>query len=867
MFTKISSLFMAGVLLLQSAFIGLTSAGRFRLIVPEDWELCPGDGRSVEYTFPENTSKRTVTWKAEPESVATVDEWGRVTAVSVGKAKITATSAGGATDSVELNVVSTPTLMKNGVKKKDYTGKAVNESDVLQKVVTRYTKDSQDIPAEIRNVTDYSGHQKVISKDGAVWQITSYGVLRTNKNEKNERDREMRLMGNRYFYSADTKSPNVLGIFSDGENGIWTVMNAGVTHISMVKMSGEEKADILSDQTQKYVARHGLTSEAYDYRNGKITATQSDNDGLWTSMYGAGELMRYAVLRDSGIASKEEIEKARQIATRTAEALLFLDYVSMRTGTTESYVRLRENMSLHSFETDRRNSSLALLEGGDYSQNITSKSPADDYKYNNVLFDLTNKFTYLKNDSMFAPASADSWADTILNPDENYAKRTKSLGGFVARTFFLKSENEHTYGNIYWSVNSDKTATGVSSNPPTDEDYYLNGENLRGYITDASGKIPDRLWNDIVGSEHTYDEIVYKGDTSADELIGHIFMFKLIYDVLGDEDPELKKILVEAVDSLAQHISDNGYELCDGSGQPATWSRFGRGEFTNSSSISIASLHCEVVLALFKVAAYVTGYQKWENEYQMAALDPQYEYAEVVSQYGERMKTTIKYSGMDEVSPYIGLAVDLLGSTKIYNIILRATTNYSAMEMAMLGFYTLFQLEDNKKILSYYRDAIDEWWEVGSYLENPLWCYIYQLAYPNKKVKDVYGNNILETASWSLGRSPTDCRSYKSSNENRDDITQIDFSALGVDSSNSPSYMIESGEPLGTMDTSNVKSIAEYVLKVLKIKWAIAAPDERMLKKYNGSTYELHSDNSSRIEGSTPYTLPYWMGKYHKMIK
>jgi len=42
------------------------------------------------------------------------------------------------------------------------------------------------------------------------------------------------------------------------------------------------------------------------------------------------------------------------------------------------------------------------------------------------------------------------------------------------------------------------------------------------------------------------------------------------------------------------------------------------------------------------------------------------------------------------------------------------------------------------------------------YSENPLWYYIYQLAYPSEAQSDVYGNDMLQTASWALSRHPID---------------------------------------------------------------------------------------------------------------
>ena len=34
------------------------------------------------------------------------------------------------------------------------------------------------------------------------------------------------------------------------------------------------------------------------------------------------------------------------------------------------------------------------------------------------------------------------------------------------------------------------------------------------------------------------NQIVYKGDTSTDEMIGHLFLYKLAYDILGPRTPK-----------------------------------------------------------------------------------------------------------------------------------------------------------------------------------------------------------------------------------------------------------------------------------------------------------------------------------------
>ncbi len=870
MFKSIVSLIVSFAIFLSSGIASVFTKGEsLRVVVPENWEMQAGDSRTLECVFSNKVTDRVITWSVSPSDVASVDSWGRVTALKVGQATITA-KAGNLTDSVQLNVTATPTKINTENTKIDYEKEGIELVDNLQKIVTRYPLGSEEVPYTVRVINDYSKYQSVTTPDGAYWEITNYGVLRTDENAPTERDREQRFMGDRYFYSSDTTDGKVLAIFSDGEKGIWTVMQNGYTHIEMVPMSGEEKATTMSDDSQEHVARRGFVSNAY--KSGDIWIPEStDNDGLWTSMYGAGELMRYATLKSDPTATEEEIAEAREIAVKSAEAILMLHYISMRTGTIDAYVRYQENGKLPGDSTDRWLSAEALKEGGNYSYLSPAESPAKLFErnYANLLF--TGNTDKIMNKGMNTVVDPSSWASTRddANSNVNYAKQKRLLEGFVARTYWVETEENHGfYDNIYWQVNEDNTATGVSTKSPDKNGYYLNNENLRGFVTDASGEVPERLWNNLVGEDTLKSDIVYKGDTSADELIGHAFIFKLMYDILADEDPELKELMVTAIDNLAQHLVDNGYMLVDGSGQPTTWSNFSRTSFNVSSSVPMAPLHAMVILSIFKTAAYITGYEKWENEYRMAALDPAFEYAKVVSQESDRMLAAVSNVVGEAVSPLLSLPLKLLSGTELYNLILKIVCNDSDLEMAMLGFYTLFQTENDKEILSYYKKGLEAWWDVASYTENPLWYYIYQLAFPDKNIKDAYGNNILETASWSLSRHPVSTVKYRASNNNRDDIKQLDLSPLGItDMWKTPSYSLQGKQPAEVGENPEILDYVKFVLSASGIDWAVAAPDERALHKYNENSYILNNHHSTTwMEGSTTYTLPYWLGRYHGML-
>lgn len=869
---KVISVLLA-VIMICGTFVPVCLAAQesvLRLIVPENWEMDIGDSRSVDYVFSGDVTNRVLTWKTEPADVASVDTWGRVTALKEGKATVTASTSDGLTHSVTLNVVTEATKIEgNTTTKKDYQGEAVAENKVLQKIVTRHKIGSKAVPSEVADPANYANAQTATTADGAVWEIKNYGVLRTDANASNERDKEQRFMGDRYFASKDTGDGKVLAIFADGKYGIWTVMAEGYTHIEMVEMNGTDKAAQMSATTQEIVARRGMVAEAF-LTNGEWVPCETDNDGLWTAMYGAGELMRYAVLRDDPTTTPEELEAAKKSAYLSAEAVLFLTYVSMREGTVESYVRAQRNGSVTDPNIGKYYTSGALLADGDYSANVPYGSPADRFAEMRARYMILGSPSYLMEDDNLQLYSAQSWVDPLEDPNQEYAKRTRNLEGFWARTYSFKEEmttDGHYDGYIYWSHNGDGTATGVSTKKETDSGYYLNGENLRGLKVNATKDIPERLWNDLIGSGYDIEDIVYKGDTSSDEIIGHLFIYKLAYDILGPEDEELRQLIVHTMDMFAQHIVDNGYSLVDGSGQPTTWSKFNRTYLHNGQVLGGAALQTSVILSALKLAAYVTGDQKWEDEYRMAALDEQYEYATIMTQEMERYEMSIlEYA--NSASPILGFILRPLVNTKLFKTIYRLILNYSDEEMAMLAYYLLFQMEDDEELLKYYESGLEDWWYSISHSENPLWYYVYQLAHPEEEQEDIYGNSLVETAAWSLSRHPVETIRYMASNTNRDDIAEVDLSELGLDTE-PLSYDVTAGRPLFSNSDNDIIKIIGIVISAAagKIEWAVAAPDERSMHKYNGSSYRLDSDyNPNQMEGSTTYTLPYWMGRYHGML-
>lgn len=56
--------------------------------------------------------------------------------------------------------------------------------------------------------------------------------------------------------------------------------------------------------------------------------------------------------------------------------------------------------------------------------------------------------------------------------------------------------------------------------------------------------LPSILKEFIAGETGAYNrsDLIYKGDTSTDEVIGHLFIYKIAFDILDERDPEEKTL-------------------------------------------------------------------------------------------------------------------------------------------------------------------------------------------------------------------------------------------------------------------------------------------------------------------------------------
>lgn len=149
--------------------------------------------------------------------------------------------------------------------------------------------------------------------DGWLWFGTKIGVVGYNQG------RWLYRQGPRFLPGDEVRS---IAVTPDGTP--WIATNAGLSALKRVPMTLAQKARYYEEQIDKYIKRtpFGYTSEVQLKAPGdlsEIIYTDSDNDGLWTAMYGASQCFAVAVTGS---------DQHRAAAKQAFEAIRFLQKVT-----------------------------------------------------------------------------------------------------------------------------------------------------------------------------------------------------------------------------------------------------------------------------------------------------------------------------------------------------------------------------------------------------------------------------------------------------------------------------------------------------------------------------------------------------------
>lgn len=248
---------------------------------------------------------------------------------------------------------------------------------------------------------------------------------------------------------------------------------------------------------------------------------------------------------------------------------------------------------------------------------------------------------------------------------------------------------------------------------------------------------PDR-WHHAEDTEWDW-----KGTTSSDEAIGHIFAMGAFAELIDIEPYRTRAVKI--IDQLMQHIVDNDFYMIDYDGKPTTWGKWNP-EYVNARPIMVGDrkVNSSNIIAMLQTAYYFTKKEiyKEKAEYLM------YEHG-----YLENLMRPMST---------IGNAPE---DADDWSKMLSGEWNHSDDEMYFVGYWGLYRYAFNDELKAMYKDAIIDHWQAERPEKDGLWNLFTGL---------VSNEFDLNEAAWYLKEYPMDLISWDVMNSHRKDIELLE---------------------------------------------------------------------------------------------
>ena len=281
---------------------------------------------------------------------------------------------------------------------------------------------------------------------------------------------------------------------------------------------------------------------------------------------------------------------------------------------------------------------------------------------------------------------------------------------------------------------------------------------------------------------------LWKGDTSSDEMCGHMFGYYFYYTLAADEAE--KKVIAAHVSRIVDHLLKNNLNLTDVDGTPTRWSVWSPDQLNRDPEwLPDRNQNSMEVLAFIKLAYHMTGDKKYENEYLRLIKKENYlaNMAEVTSQ-----------------NPAWLIYFDVVLQAYLYPILIKC--------------------EQDPERKKFYKDHLNEWFEKRKGDHNPLINFIYCYA----------------------------------ADERAELTNSVDFLI------DTPLDLID--WPIDHSKREDIKIVRKPVLEDQQVD-VLQPASLRMTVRWDKNPWTLAGGNPQVEREPVFWLLPYWMGRYLKMIE
>ncbi|MEO5978145.1 MAG: regulator [Chryseolinea sp.] len=195
---------------------------------------------------------------------------------------------------------------------------------------------------------------------------------------------------------------------------------------------------------------------------------------------------------------------------------------------------------------------------------------------------------------------------------------------------------------------------------------------------------------------------LWKGDTSSDEICGHMFGYYFYFELVADE--EEKRVISDHVTRIVDHLINHNFTLTDVDGKPTRWGIWSPDRLNRDPEwFPDRSLNSMELLSFTKLAYHVSGNQKYQDIY--LKLINEQKYLENMSRVPMQNPAWLIY----------------------YDIILAA-----------YQYPILLHCEKDPELLKFYQNHIDDWLTRRKEDHNPLINFIY--CYSRNKKAELKGS-------------------------------------------------------------------------------------------------------------------------------
>jgi hypothetical protein len=310
-------------------------------------------------------------------------------------------------------------------------------------------------------------------------------------------------------------------------------------------------------------------------------------------------------------------------------------------------------------------------------------------------------------------------------------------------------------------------------------------------------KYEDKPWRGT--SDPEWD---WKSTTSSDEVIGHIFAFGAMAELIDDKD--LKSRSIALIDTLMSHIISHDMYMIDWDGKPTLWGKWNP-EYVNSFPINVGDrkLNSSNITAMLQTAYHFTKKEKYKTK------------------AFELMKKHGYYENLMRPMKIIGQAP---ANADEWSKHLSGDWNHSDDEMYYMGYWGLYRYAFNDTLRANYKKAIVDHWQFERPEKDGLWNILTAMT----GIQDF----DLEESVWFLQEYPLDMIDWTVKNSHRKDIEIL------------PPNFIE--------------QLTKEVLPPDEVGM-IRHNNSRFLLDRNGR-------GGSELSAGDTWLLPYWAGRYLGVI-